>query len=79
VAFSLDGKTVASSGGDSAVIVWGLREERKVVGIYGGLPSASTVAFSPSGQIIAAGYYDNNARLWNADPKVASKAGTKTL
>lgn len=67
-AFSPDGTLVAGAGGgksDRVVHVWDVRTGAEVFALEHQGP-VNTVAFSPSGQLIASGSDDGTARLWSA-------------
>ena len=66
VAFSPDGKTIASGSQDNSVILWNSDGERKNIAIeHQG--SVNDVAFSPDGKSIASASADNTVKLWNPD------------
>jgi len=71
VAFSPDGKTLASSGGDTTVKLWDAATGTEIKTLKGhGYHVVLSVAFSPDGKTIASGSHDQTIKLWNvADGK----------
>jgi WD40 repeat protein len=74
VAFSPDGKTLASGRADQTVQLWGVADPRHPQPLGGPLTGHTntvySVAFSPDGKTLASGSWDQTVRLWDvADPR----------
>jgi WD40 repeat protein len=65
VAFSADGKRIASGSGGNLVELWDARTGKRIRSLRGVRPGTRCVAFSPDGQTIAAGWGDGQVRLWD--------------
>jgi WD40 repeat protein len=69
VAFSLDGKTIASASADNTIKLWSLDgKDQKTLGEH--KDGVFSVAFSPEGQMIASASADNTVNLWSVDGKL---------
>ena len=68
VAFSPDGKTLASGGQDSEIILWDIPTAQRRLSLTTQHTGAVySVAFSPDGKTLATGSQDQTLRLWDAN------------
>ena len=66
VAFSPDGRTLASGSYDNTVRVWDAGSGAPIRTLEGHTDDVLSVAFSPDGRTLASGSWDNTVRLWDA-------------
>lgn len=67
VAFSPDGKSLASGSGDTTVRIWDLTTETPVHTCEGHKHWVLFVSFSPDCKKIASGGMDHNILIWNTE------------
>ena len=65
VAFSPNGKMLASASWDQTVRLWNVNTGRLLHTLTGHTNDIMSVAFSPDGNTLASGSWDGTIRLWN--------------
>jgi WD40 repeat protein len=65
IAFSPDGKYLASGSRDKTIKLWSLESQKEVTTLRGHSLSVNSVAFSSDSKYLASGSGDNTVKLWN--------------
>src|SRR6516164_6327313 len=66
LAFTRDGKTLASGGKDGTVTIWDVAARKPTAQIPGHKDMVVALAFSPDGKTLAATSHDSEVRLYDA-------------
>jgi WD40 repeat protein len=69
VAFSPDGKYLASGSEDKTVKLWSVESQKVVTTLQGHSSSVFSIAFSPDGKYLASGSKGNTVKLWSVESK----------
>lgn len=69
VAFSTDGKILASGSSDKTVRLWDIQTGTQLLTLEGHTDAVNAVAFSIDGKVFASGSSDKTVRLWNVNTR----------
>ena len=67
VAFSTDGKTLASGSGDKTIKLWAVESGKELRTLKGHSSDVNSVSFSPDGKTLASGSNDKTIKFWNVE------------
>lgn len=66
VAFSRDGKLLATAGTDNTIKIWDLAAKRDLITLTGHTANIDSIDFSPDGRLLASAGEDGSTFLWDA-------------
>ncbi len=67
VAFSSDGKTLASAGADRTAVLWDVGEGKKLRSFTGHTKALTSVVFAPDGKCLVTAGGDGTIRIWDVE------------
>ena len=67
VAFSLDGKRIATCSADNSIIIWRVSTGASLATCKGHDSEVTSVAFSATGELVASGSENGDVRVWNTE------------
>jgi WD40 repeat protein len=68
LAFSPDGKLLASASRDRSIRVWDVKSQKQAYELIGHRGAVSSVAFSPDGKLLVSAGADGQVNVWIAEP-----------
>jgi WD40 repeat protein len=79
VAFSADGRYIASGSYDTTIRIWDAQSNKELLCISDNIGAVSSVAFSPDGKRLAAGSYDGSIYLYDVNSPERASAGNRRI
>ncbi len=76
VAFSLDGRILASCSADKTIRLWDVDGKKELKALKGHTMGVNCLAFSPNGLLLASGGNDRKVRVWNLEKGTEEKVFT---
>lgn len=70
MAFSSDGRILASGSGDETVKLWNVEARTERMTLYGHTSGVTAVVFAPGDQVLASAGLDDPVRLWELTPTI---------
>ena len=67
MAYSPDGRYVASGGQDNTIIIWDLYSRKELRKLIGHTSYVNYISYSPDGKFLASGSSDETIRIWNVE------------
>jgi WD40 repeat protein len=67
IAFSPDGKYLASSNGEKTVKLWSFKLKKVVITLQGHSNTVNSVAFSPDSKYLISGSKDKIVKTWSVE------------
>jgi WD40 repeat protein len=77
IAFSADGKFLASGGEDPFIKIWDVTANREYATLKGNFDSTTKLAFSPRSLTLASAHLNNLLTLWNISPTPTTISETR--
>jgi len=79
VAFSPDGRRIASAGLDQTIKIWDAKTGDEILTLRGHTDAIQCLAFSPDGFQLASASQDVTVRIWDATPEPEQRSEYRTL
>ena len=68
IAFSPDGKMLASGSADNTIKLWDTTTKKQIKTLEGHNKEVTSIAFSPNGKMLASGSVDKTIKIWRTSP-----------